>query len=146
MTSDESLANAVRQRSRLGDAMQELEEAAAAPAARESWTADLLQPLRGLEAAFNEHIADVQAPGALLDRIIDEAPRLQRAVEVKKAEHLRIAQSIGNVVAAVSAETASNTTIEIRDLVMDLLMDVARHRQQGADLIYDAYDIDIGGY
>lgn len=146
MTSDESLANAVRQRSRLGDAMQELEEAAAAPAARESWTADLLQPLRDLESAFKEHIADVQAPGALLDRIIDEAPRLQRAVEVKKAEHLRIAQAIGDVVASVSAETASNSTMEIRDLVMDLLLEVARHRQQGADLIFDAYDIDIGGY
>jgi hypothetical protein len=29
--------------------------------------------------------------------------------------------------------------------VLDVLVEIARHRQQGADLVYDAYHVDIGG-
>ena len=35
---------------------------------------------------------------------------------------------------------------DIRVDVIDILNDFARHRQDGADLIYEAYDVDIGGY
>ena len=34
----------------------------------------------------------------------------------------------------------------IRTAVLELLGEIARHRQRGADLIFEAYDVDIGGY
>lgn len=146
MTTGESFASIVRQRSKLGEAMQLVEAAAAAPVARETWSADLVVNLEQLELAFNDHILDVQSPGGLLDRIVDQAPRLQRVVEAKRQEHARIARLIGETIEATSAAGTTDVAVDLRESVMGLLIDLARHRQQGADLIYDAYSIDIGGY
>ena len=146
MTTGESFASVVRQRSKLGEAMQLVEAAAAAPAAKNSWSADLVVNLEQLELAFNDHIIDVQSPDGLFDRIVDHAPRLQRAVETKKREHSRIAETIGETIEATSAARTADVVIDLRESVIGLLIDLARHRQQGADLIYDAYAVDIGGY
>ncbi|MCP4307423.1 MAG: hypothetical protein GY788_21635 [bacterium] len=144
MTSDESLANVVRQRSQLGDAMQRVEEAAAAPAARESWAADLSEQLRKLETAFDQHIIEVQSPTGILNQVVDQAPRLQNAAEHLKREDDRIAKSIDDVIAAATG--SGDLVVDLRESVMEVLVDLSRHRQQGADLLYEAYAVDIGGY
>ncbi len=146
MTTEESLAGVARQRSQLSEAMQEVESATAAPAARESWALDLLTRLRELEIAFKEHINDVQSPDGLLDGIVDQAPRLQRAVENRKLEHARLAESIEEVIEKAAGEGTVDIVVDMRESAMDLIVDLSRHRQQGADLIYDAYAVDIGGY
>ncbi len=146
MTAGDPFAGVVRQRSQLGRAMQQVELAAAAPAARESWTIDLQHSLRQLEIAVNNHIVEVQSPMGLLDRIVDKAPRLQRAVETTRAEHATIAQSISQALALVENAEATMDHDEVRDAAMGILLALSRHRQKGADLIYDAYDVDIGGY
>ncbi|MCP4963751.1 MAG: hypothetical protein GY926_00770 [bacterium] len=144
MTSDESLASVVRQRSQLGDAMQRVEEAAAAPAARESWAADLSEQLRKLETAFDQHIIEVQSPTGILNQVVDQAPRLQNAAEHLKREDDRIAKSIDDVIAAATG--SGDLVVDLRESVMEVLVDLSRHRQQGADLLYEAYAVDIGGY
>ncbi|MFW2381822.1 MAG: hypothetical protein ACN4GZ_08705 [Acidimicrobiales bacterium] len=144
MTSDESLANVVRQRSQLGDAMQRVEEAAAAPAARESWAADLSEQLRKLETAFDQHIIEVQSPTGILNQVVDQAPRLQNAAEHLKREDDRLAKSIDDVIAAAGG--SDDLVVDLRESVMEVLVDLSRHRQQGADLLYEAYAVDIGGY
>ncbi|MDJ0952066.1 MAG: hypothetical protein QNJ81_00175 [Acidimicrobiia bacterium] len=146
MTAGDPFAGVVRQRSQLGQAMIQVEVAAAAPAAKESWMIDLLHSLRQLEIAFNNHIVEVQSPLGLLDRIVDQAPRLQRAVEATRDEHEAIAESIGAALAMMESEGAADRRDELRDTVMGVLLALARHRQKGADLIYEAYDVDIGGY
>jgi len=146
MKTGEPFSGVVRQRSQLGRAMQQVELAAAAPAARESWLTDLQTSLEHLEVAFTRHTLEVEAPGALLDQIVDRAPRLQRAVEGTKAENATISAAISDVLAMFSADAASENHDTLRDGVMALLIALSRHRQKGADLIYDAYDVDIGGY
>lgn len=145
MTFDESLAKVVRQRSQLGDAMQRVEEAAAAPAARESWAEDLSEQLRQLETAFDQHIVEVQSPAGILNQVVDQAPRLQNAAEHLIREDDRIAQSIDHVIETAGAGSA-DMVIDLRESVMEVLVDLARHRQQGADLLHEAYAVDIGGY
>ena len=146
MTTGDQFAGVVQQRSQLGQAMQRVELAAAAPAAKESWIPELAQNLRQLDVAFDKHIRDVQAPLGLLDRIVDQAPRLQRSVEASKAEHAAVAELIKKAVALTGVPDASDRVDEVRDAAMAALVALARHRQKGADLIYDAYDVDIGGY
>jgi hypothetical protein len=34
----------------------------------------------------------------------------------------------------------------LRDGLTDLLAELVRHRQRGADLVYEAYSVDIGGW
>ncbi len=146
MTTGDPFAGVVRQRSQLGRAMQQVELAAAAPTARESWLIDLERSLRDLEVAFNQHVVEVQSPHALLDQIVDQAPRLQRAVEATKKEDTAIAKSISAALELFSSEEGIDNHGDIRNAVLEVLMALARHRQKGADLIYDAYAVDIGGY
>jgi len=146
MTTDDQFAGVVKQRSQLGQAMQQVELAAAAPAAKGSWIPELTQSLRQLDIAFDQHIRDVQAPLGLLDRIVDRAPRLQRSVEASKAEHAAVAEMVKQAVLLTEADDAADRVDEVREATMAALVALARHRQKGADLIYDAYAIDIGGY
>ena len=146
MTTDDPFAGVVRQRSQLSRAMNQVELTAAAPAAKESWLIDLQHSLRGLEVAFNHHIVEVQSPLGLLDRIVDQAPRLQRAVDATREEHEVIARAIASTLQMMDGDDASARHDEIREETMSILLALSRHRQKGADLIYDAYDVDIGGY
>ena len=146
MTAGDPFAGVVRQRSQLARAMNQVELAAAAPAAKQSWLIDLQHSLRQLEIAFNNHIVEVQTPGGLLDRIVDQAPRLQRAVAGTRDEHTVIANSVTSALEMMDRTDAEAKHDEIRDTVMAILLSVSRHRQKGADLIYEAYDVDIGGY
>lgn len=46
-----------------------------------------------------------------------------------------------------AAKTADTMPVDsLRDGVVKILSELTRHRQDGADLIYNAYDVDIGGY
>ncbi|MDJ0665175.1 MAG: hypothetical protein QNJ75_11480 [Acidimicrobiia bacterium] len=146
MATDDQFAGVVKQRSQLGLAMQRVELAAAAPAAKDTWIPELTQHLRELDTAFDQYIRDVQAPLGLMDQIVDRAPRLQRSVETSAANLASVAGMIKEAVALVGAEDASNRVDEVREATMAALVALARHRQKCADLIYDAYDIDIGGY
>ncbi len=145
MTADKSLEDVVRQRSQLGDAMHQVEEAAAAPAAKESWAADLSIQLRNLKTAFDQHMVEVQSPTGILNQVVDQAPRLQNAAEHLKREDTRLAKSIDDAIKVAATGTA-DIVIDLRESVMEVLVDLARHRQQGADLLYEAYAVDIGGY
>lgn len=146
MTADDRLAGVVQKRSKLGRAMQQVELAAAAAAGKESWTADLLERLRQLETAWTDHIGEAEAPMGLHDRILGEAPRLQRVVEAIQLDHRSIASSIGAAVAATAGASDDTDKEELRDMAMEVLLALARHRQHGADLIFRAWSVDIGGY
>lgn len=146
MTADDRLAGVVQKRSKLGHAMQQVELAAAAAAGKESWTADLLKRLRKLESVWAEHIAEAEAPMGLHDRILGEAPRLQRSVEAIQLDHRTIASSIAEAVGTTANAGDDADKEELRVMAMEVLLALARHRQHGADLIFQAYSIDIGGY
>ena len=146
MTAGDPFAVVGRNRSQLGRAMQQVELAAAAPSAKESWLGDLQQSLQQLETEFTTHVDRVQAPDGLLEGIVDTAPRLQLVVEQTRKNHVAVSRSIAEALEMTRSEDANAKHDDIRDATMAVLVALARHRQKGADLIYDAYDIDIGGY
>jgi hypothetical protein len=126
--------------------MQQVELAAAAAAGKEAWTNELEISLRKLEIAWRHHVREAESPAGLHDRILDQAPRMQRTVESIQADHRAIARSVGAALTEVH-EAGDDTDKEaLRDTAVDILVALARHRQHGADLIYDAYSVDIGGY
>ncbi len=144
MLVSDSLTGAARRRSELEQALQNVEKSAAAPAAHESWGSDLASSVRQLQSALNHHVAEVEAPQALLEQIVEKAPRLQRAVESTRQHHAILAHAITDLLGKLGDPAA--TAADIRLDVIEILNDFARHRQDGADLIYEAYDVDIGGY
>ena len=144
MLVSDSLTGAARRRTELEQALQNVEKAAAAPAAHDTWGPDLASAVRQLQSALNHHIAEVEAPQGLLEQIVEKAPRLQRVVESTRHHHAVLAHSIADLLEAIEGGEAPAGDIRVD--VIEILNDFARHRQDGADLIYEAYDVDIGGY
>lgn len=148
MKANKSLKGAARLRSALESAMQQVERTAAAPAANTAWVDHLTHAVRQLEIALNRHIVEVETPSGLLDQIVDTAPRLQREAGETRSHHEALAGGVSELQARLSdARDAEDRQVdEVRTAVLELLNELARHRQRGADLIYEAYAVDIGGY
>ena len=148
MTERNSLAGVAQRRSKLEESMQLVEREAAAPSGRAAWLDDLRNAVRQLEAAVHHHISHVEAPDGLLEQIVERAPRLQRSVEGTRTHHAVLAHSISDLLALLTPSTGDESVpvAQIRADVIEILNELARHRQDGADLIYEAYDVDIGGY
>jgi hypothetical protein len=68
------------------------------------------------------------------------SPRLDSHCRRLSEEHVTILEQIGTVQNALGEGTA-----ETRTQVLELLRLLVRHRQHGADLVYEAYAVDIGG-
>jgi hypothetical protein len=104
--------------------------------------------LQGLRRAFDDHVAEVEADGGLLPQVRRDAPRLVNEVQRTVDEHVAITAEIdaaGALVHACEGDRGGSEVEAVRDAVTDLLRSISRHRQRGADLVYEAYSVDIGG-
>lgn len=148
---DASLLDATRhQRSDLRTVVVRLEEALAAPAPGRprEWAGRVHERLVDVAAAFERHIAVTEGPDGLFDAVLRADPRLANSVSALGTEHHDIRQSIADVLVMVRelARTGDNgDTGGVREAALDLLHRLSRHRQRGADLVYEAYAVDIGG-
>ncbi|HEY7007605.1 MAG TPA: hypothetical protein VH395_01615 [Jatrophihabitantaceae bacterium] len=126
---------AVRQRrAELSDTLDALRRSLADPAS------DLAPELDRLASDFALHVEVTEGPDGLHQAILAGDLRLANQVQVLAKEHGEIAAEIAAAVAAtVSAEPPS------REAVSALLDRIVRHREQGATLIREAYQTDIGG-
>lgn len=136
-------------RADLRAAMLALEKAAAAPAPHRlgDWAMEVHDALVDLNAAFERHIAVTEGPEGLLEEIQRAAPRLTKPAEHLAAEHKelrgRIADTL-DLARAAATRTDDGAAEEIRRATTDLVAAIARHRQAGSDLVFEAYEVDIG--
>lgn len=138
-----SLAVARRHRSALLSHIQSFELSLAAPSGDPGWCARVSARLHGLRAAFTEHIVVTEGPDGPYAELLDHAPRLARGVSVLIREHAAIAAAMSALQTRVGAPTAP--VAELRGWASDLLRELSRHQQRGADLVFEAYQTDIGG-
>lgn len=153
-TTETSLAfeSAQVRRAGLRRAMDGTEAALAAPAIGrfDEWTAGLGAALQTLQGALEGHVRTTEQPEGILDEIVRLSPRLANPVAGLRRDHVELHQLLADEAAALAAapdavgEQAEWITAR-RDEVMSLLGRLARHRQHGADLTYEAYGVDIGG-
>jgi hypothetical protein len=144
-----ALEEARRRRADLHAALVKVEGVISGPAfGRETdWSKEVLLSLEDLGRAIDEHIEVTERAGGLYDEITHRAPHLSLKIERLAEEH-----------PAMRAETAAmlerlrETPIgdawpldRARDDVQRLLGKVVKHRQLGADLVWEAYNLDIGG-
>ncbi|MDH3755197.1 MAG: hypothetical protein OEU32_15100 [Acidimicrobiia bacterium] len=138
----EALAAARKRRVSLKTAVSAVEVAAASPAADPSWRSDLVDELRGLRGAFDDHVDEVEGDDGLLAELLADAPQLANHIRNVRDEHPDLCVQIDSTIEQVEGGAEPE---QARDLVLETLLSVARHRQHGADLVYQAYYIDIGG-
>lgn len=143
-----ALRDARAKRADLHQVIVALEEAIAAPAGRraEDWSAHVHDALVEVGAAFERHIAAVEGPQGLFEEVTQVAPRLRNALTRLADDHRAIRTAIAEALDAVrlmGGDTA-RTPDQGRETVLGLLDRLMRHRQHGADVVYDAYAVDIG--
>jgi chromosome segregation ATPase len=140
----EALEAAAEKRIELKHALSGAETAAAAPLSSPDWSETLLAALRELQEALYQHVEEVEAEDGLLTELTQTAPRLVNQISRIKDEHPVLCRQVAEAIGRLEGQAAATGTI--RDEVTDLLMAVVRHRQRGADLVYEGYHVDIGGW
>ena len=146
-TPDQALLEALRrQRAELRDSMSALELALAGPASSDPkrWTERVQVALVEMSADFREHIDVTEGPAGLYVDVLAAAPRLAGAVSHLTREHTQISELVGDLLVRVRTPDGADTA-KVREVGTTLLGVLVRHRQRGSDLVYEAYELDIGG-
>lgn len=134
-------------RAELLAAITGLERRLAVPARDPTWPTRVEAGIARLATAFNQHIAATEGADGMYAEILRSAPRLSFAVNRLVLEHADARASISALgKLAIELDGADLGGIErIRDDGTNLLVKLVRHRQRGADLVFEAYAHDIGG-
>jgi hypothetical protein len=77
--------------------------------------------------------------------LLATAPRLSEAVARLARDHKQIGHQIDDLLARVRTTESREDVDKVRDLGTMLLGVLVRHRQRGSDLVYEAYELDLGG-
>jgi hypothetical protein len=129
-------------------AIADVEAALAAPASDAGWRDGVGEALTTLRSTIADHIVATEAPDGILASVRADAPRLSNAVDRLDAEHATLThdtESLIDRLGSAATAPATDDVQEIRDEALSLLTAVIRHRQRGADLLYEAYNVDVGG-
>ena len=144
-----ALQAAKRRRATLHDQLVHLEQAISSPASgrAEAWASQVAKEMVGLRDAFDQHVAVTEKPDGLYEEILTRAPRLAGNIHRLQEEHPTLGARIVEALARVeSGDVGDEWPIEdCRDDLQRLLGGIVRHRQRGADLVWEAYNVDIGG-
>jgi hypothetical protein len=142
ITVSERLTRARGLRVELQEAMGRLELALARPASPNGWSQVVEMYLYELRAALDAHIDEVESPNGLLAEIRETAPRLAAATVDLGNEHIDLLEMWDDAADALRAHPDDANSIRRR--ITSMLCELAVHRQHGADLVYEAYNVDIG--
>ncbi|WP_051367375.1 hypothetical protein [Hamadaea tsunoensis] len=122
----------------LPHAIRGLARTVALPPAGPHWEKSLSDSLRALREEMSEHVRATEGPAGTYARLLRDAPRLEPGIRALVDDHRAI-------LAALDAPPSAVVDLERwRDWAACLLADVSSHRQRGANLVYEAYLIDIG--
>ena len=143
-----AIEKAKQKRERLHQAMWDLEAAVSAPAQVSAWIVDLSGSMTVFQDALLDHIVEVEGPEGIIARILEDVPRLSAHADVLLGDHPRLrllTEQVTNQVQNAGPAPDGDAVRVIREAVLELLGQLSRHRHLGADLVYDAYNLDVGG-
>lgn len=133
-------------RAELRDSVRRVDDALASPIARGSaWRTRVAVALSELSRDFEDHVYLTERPGGVYDSASTAAPRLATTAERLVAEHAALREAVTACVAAYTDGPDDADLAELRERATKLVGQLVRHRQRGGDLVYEAYNVDIGG-
>jgi hypothetical protein len=130
-------------RASLRTAMAQVESSVSRPAPGRvsAWSAELQTQLEVLSAALEVHVHATEGPEGMLDDIVVARPDMADRVTVARQDHKLLRYEIHAVLTELPTDDAG--VVDIRAQVVHLLSGLARHRQAGADMMFEAYRIDV---
>ncbi|MDQ3826010.1 MAG: hypothetical protein M3325_09860 [Actinomycetota bacterium] len=144
---DRRLEELRRRRSEMREAMEALEAALARPvvAAGPAWSERVHVALVELSVDLRDHIDMTEGPDGIHEQIVKAAPRLAHGVTQLSADHSRLREILDQALASAGGPTAEDHVERTREYGTALLGRLVRHRQHSSDLIFEAFQVDIGG-
>lgn len=144
-----TLAESARRRADLHEALVEVEVAisSAAVGREPEWAKSVLLKLQELGHSLDEHIEITERPQGLYDEIKMRTPHLATKVDRMREEHPVLRERTAELLTRLQDEGIGDSwpLEEARDDLQRLLGQIVRHRQLGSDLVWEAYNLDIGG-
>lgn len=125
-----------------------LEAALAAPASDARWPEGVGNALSELRANIEAHVISTESPDGLFDQVRERAPRLSNQIDRLLEEHVAMTADTERLMDRLDrapAELTAEDTTTIREQGLELLTTIVRHRHLGSDLLYEAYNVDVGG-
>jgi hypothetical protein len=130
----------VNRRQDLYDAMQRLESSVARASGQDDWAVVVGDALEVMHDALQRHVIETEADDGLFAEVVGRAPNLASDVATLRKDHedlLFSCRTANELVANWSAPA------EIRRKILALLGRLAIHRQRGAELLFDTYNVDL---
>jgi hypothetical protein len=145
-----ALQEAAKRRKTLHEGLIGLEVAISSPAAGRipDWTSLVTKEITGIRDAWDQHVDTTEKPGGLYEEIVTMSPRLAGTIERLHGEHPEITEAVGEMLARLEQVEIGGLPWPLddaRDDLQRLIGKLIRHRQKGADLVWEAYNLDIGG-
>jgi hypothetical protein len=136
-----------RRRAELRESMDALEAALATAAGGDParWAQRVHVALVELAGDFRAHVEITEGPQGLYHDLLASSPRLSGAVDHLTGEHAEISGEVDLLVTRLTVPDAVDDIAGVRELGTALLGRLVRHRQRGSDLVFEAYEFDIGG-
>lgn len=132
------VARARARRKSLGEAMRGLETSVSSAVSLDGWASGVRDSVEELRGAFHQHIVVTEGPLGLLAEIVDLAPRLSGEADLIEAEHRSLELALSDLEDVLGGPSES-----VRRKAIVVLGRLALHRQRGADIVYEAYNVDI---
>jgi hypothetical protein len=139
---DDTRRRITERRIDLYEAMQRLESANARAAGRPHWAEDMRGALENLGKALQRHVAEIETNGGLFSEVLAQAPQLAPVIEDLRKEHEELMRRCRAALEIVD-DWGRDAGSELRPKVLGILGRLALHRQNGAELLYDAYNVDL---
>ncbi len=141
-----ALEAAARRRRELRDALVAFEDAISSPVRdRETWRDEVAGHLEVLRQAFDDHVAETEHAGGLYDEMEQVAPHLAGKARRLREEHPQVAAALDGAAGRLASPLDPAADVDVlRDDLQRLMGRIVRHRQHGADLVWEAYAVDIG--
>ena len=141
---EKTIADLRARRAELRESMGALELALAAPLADPGhWLERVHAALVELDGDLCAHVEITEGPEGLHRDVTDIAPRLAEPARQLADEHGVARRLVDDLLAAAEPDHAHLE--RVRTQANELLAMLVRHRQRGADLVYEAYQVDVGG-
>lgn len=137
--SEETVAGVAERRYQLYEAMRRLEAAVARPSGLADWRMEIETAITDLDRSLGDHIRRTESDDGLFAEILGGSPHLASRIADLEEEHRELRAACRQ--ALLMAADWSST--RLRRKANLLLARLAFHRQTGAELLYDAYNVDI---
>jgi hypothetical protein len=146
-TAAEQIDKVRRRRAELRESIGAMESALAEAAhGREAeWTGLVRERSAQLEDDFAIHLEVAEAPTGLHTQVLADAPYLAPQVNRLKRDHAGISKQFTEAHALLDPPGGDIDVDAVRLCLTDLIGMLVRHRQRGADLLWDAYATSLGG-